>query len=384
MAAGAPTRAKTDEVTLRASQAICRRAFDFLASHAGATGGSIHVLEGRMLVPLATFPKPLDGELKIRVPLGEGVVGKVLASEASHYVPDVSHNGGGQDGVNSYLMVPLLNEGRPVGVLQIDSAELDGFRDEAQKVVLSYVPMLAAALDQSRRVDEVRAENLDRKNVLSAVAHELRTPLAAVIGFAETLNQGAAAFNPEMLATASHHLVKASRRLDRLIGDLLDASRLDRGALTIRASVVPVLPVIEQALFEVDMSEHDLQVALPDSLPAVTADSDRLHQVLVNLLSNARKYSYPGTTVRLSAEVQSSKLSISVSDEGLGIPPSEIGRVFEPFHRVEDPARTNVTGLGLGLYLVREICLAMDCEVSVQSELEAGSTFTIQVPLARA
>jgi two-component system phosphate regulon sensor histidine kinase PhoR len=109
-----------------------------------------------------------------------------------------------------------------------------------------------------------------------------------------------------------------------------------------------------------------------------------LHQVLVNLLNNARKYSVPGSAVGLAAVVRDDRLAISLSDEGIGIPRSQVERIFEPFHRLEDPSRPNVTGLGLGLYLVREICHAMDCEVSVESEPGAGSTFTVLVPLAQA
>jgi two-component system phosphate regulon sensor histidine kinase PhoR len=186
-----------------------------------------------------------------------------------------------------------------------------------------------------------------------------------------------------MLATAGHHLVKASRRLDRLIGDLLDVSRLDRGSFSVKTTEVAIKPILEQALFEVDASEHRLDVDLPKVLPPVVADADRLHQVLVNLLTNARKYSYPGTTISVHATVKADHLAISVADQGTGIPREQLERVFEAFHQIDDATRPNVTGLGLGLYLVREICAAMDCQVQVESNTGAGSTFTIKIPLAR-
>lgn len=368
---------------------ICRQIFELLKTTTGATGGTIHILEGRQLVPLATFPDSSDHDLKVRVPIGGGIVGRVLATHSPHYVPDLKGNGASADGIASFLVIPLVRDGRPIGVLQVDSSAPDAFPARVHADVMALAPLITSALDGALELARSAAENdglhadaRARKDVLSVVAHELRTPLAAVLGFAETLNQRAGSMNPEMIATAGRHMVKASRRLDRLIGDLLDVSRLDRGNLPVRPTEVHLQAIIDQALFEVEIAEHDLEVDVPPTLPAVRVDADRLHQVLVNLLNNARKYSHPGSVIRVRAAATANRVTISVTDQGVGIPADQLMRVFEPFHQVDDIRRPNVTGLGLGLYLVREICSAMDCDVRVDSELGRGSTFSIDIPLA--
>jgi two-component system, OmpR family, sensor histidine kinase KdpD len=371
-------------------RSVCEQVFRLLADTVRVEGGSIHVLEDSVLRPLATFPRGDDGDLSIRVPLGDGLIGRVLASGDPHYVPDVRMNGGVSDGINSYFVVPLVNGERPIGVLQVDATEVDALSPEDQRAIVKMAPLIAAAVEGAICLEERTAENVElhdevqsRKSVLSAVAHELRTPLAAVLGFAETLSLRAAAMNPEMIATAGNHLVKASRRLDRLIGDLLDVSRLERGSFSVYPASVDIHAIIDQALFEVDISEHGLEVDVASTLPPVWADAERLQQVLVNLLTNARKYSYPGTTISLNVDVVGDHLRIAVADQGVGIPLEELAPVFEPFHRIETLDRPNVTGLGLGLYLAREICLAMDCDIHVESKPGMGSSFVIEVPLDR-
>jgi two-component system phosphate regulon sensor histidine kinase PhoR len=224
-----------------------------------------------------------------------------------------------------------------------------------------------------------------QRDFLSIISHELRTPLSVVMGYSETLAKNVDQLNAEQVVSISARTRDASRRLARLIGDLVDLAQTDRGTLKLSIYPTSVERVLKQAAYEVSTPRHDLKVDCDENLPPVLADRDRLGQIVVNLINNARRYSPEGTTIRVEGRrLADGQVAISVADQGIGIRPELSEKIFERFFQVEDPARRTAAGMGIGLFLVKEICDRMNATITVDSEPGKGSRFTVTLPVADA
>jgi PAS domain S-box-containing protein len=229
------------------------------------------------------------------------------------------------------------------------------------------------------------AANRAKTEFLSRMSHELRTPLNAVLGFAQLMELD----KTEPLGPAQRHrmtLVRESgEHLLRMIGDLLDHSRIEAGQLAVDLGDLPVLPLLRECA---DMLAPAAQTAgvsmhwgpLAEGLQ-VHADSTRLKQVLLNLLSNAIKYNRPGGQVRLEAHALDGSVCLRVIDNGLGIAPAHLGNLFEPFNRLGQ-RRSGVEGTGIGLAITRGLVTLMHGQLDVHSALGQGSTFSVRLPAA--
>jgi two-component system phosphate regulon sensor histidine kinase PhoR len=234
-------------------------------------------------------------------------------------------------------------------------------------------------LTEERALEELKAD------FVATVSHELRTPLAAIYGAAQTVRRTDVNITEEIRDQLLGVIASESDRLGGIVSDLLLAGRLDAEQLPI--AVEPVDPVelatsvVEAARTHLPESV-DLQLSVPDAVPSVVADPGQLHQVLVNLVDNAIKYSPRGGPVSLSIANGDGRIRFAVSDAGLGIPASEHRRIFEKFYRL-DPAMTRgIGGTGLGLYICRELVRRMDGKIWVESSLGKGSTFVVELPSA--
>jgi signal transduction histidine kinase len=228
--------------------------------------------------------------------------------------------------------------------------------------------------------DEQRVDRL-RSEIVATVSHELRTPLTSIYGMAITLQRKDAGIEGEAREQMLDLIVDQSARLGAIIDDILVASRLESGPFEVAKDTIAVRRITQDA---VDVLRSDL----PDGIELVLepgpeleawADAERLRQVLANILENAVKYSPDGgrITVRLTSSDES--VCVSVTDEGLGIPPEERERVFDRFHRLDPSMNRGIPGTGLGLYISRELVRRMQGELSVESTLGVGSTFTVSL-----
>ena len=281
---------------------------------------------------------------------------------------------------------PLIARSEVLGVIQILVRKND---PRERELLRTFLPFMSSAIANATEFEEqrllaIRSEELQRvqKEFLSVVSHELRTPLAVVMGYAETLARNVESLDPQQIVTISARTRDASRRLARLIGDLFDLAQADRGSLRVSLYPTSVERVLKQAAFEVPSPKHKLEVECDSDLPPVLADRDRLNQVVVNLVSNAERYSPEGTRVRIAARKADDSVAITVEDEGIGIAPEMKARIFERFFQAEDPARRSTGGLGVGLFLVKEICDRMNATIDVESEPGQGSRFTVRLPIA--
>lgn len=235
-------------------------------------------------------------------------------------------------------------------------------------------------ITQQRLADQMRDQFLD------SATHELRTPLANIKAYAETLALDDM-LDVECQKDFCNTINAEATRLARLIDDLLDLSSMEVGSLSItrqnveldrllRDVVDKVKPLVEQKSLEFD-------VALPEKLPEMKLDKDKIATTLVNLLGNAVKYTLTGGRVGLKVRAGDSELQIDVEDTGVGIPPADLPRVFDKFFRGADPRVQQETGTGLGLSLAREIVRLHGGELTVHSEVDKGSTFTVTLPMKK-
>jgi PAS domain S-box-containing protein len=237
-----------------------------------------------------------------------------------------------------------------------------------------------------RNVTEERGVEKLKSDFVSTVSHELRTPLAAIYGAALTLRRPDLGDDEAQREALLAVIASESQRLARIINDILWTSRIESGGLqvTIEACDGAELAegVVQSALLHLPPNVR-LELALPDELPPVAADPDKVRQVLTNMLENAIKYSPDGGRVELRVEARDSTVRFAVTDEGLGIPPGEQRRIFEKFYRLDPDLTRGVGGTGLGLYICRELVERMDGRISVQSDGVSGSTFSVDLPAAQ-
>jgi signal transduction histidine kinase len=228
---------------------------------------------------------------------------------------------------------------------------------------------------------EMRIATL-RSQFVSSVSHELKTPLTAIRMFAETLQLGRVdeATRREYLDT----IVNESERLTRLLNNVLDFSKIEEGRKAYRresASLADVVRTAARAMaYPLEQHGFELRVEIDDALPLLDIDADALEQAILNLLTNAMKYSGSGRAIDLRLSREGRKAVISVRDQGIGIPEGDQTRIFEKFYRILTPENQRIPGTGLGLTLVDHIVKAHDGSVQVESAPGRGSTFSIHLP----
>ena len=226
-----------------------------------------------------------------------------------------------------------------------------------------------------------------RSQFVSSVSHELKTPLTAIRMFAETLLMGRAA-QPETRNQYLETIVSESERLTRLLNNVLDFSKIEQGQKVYRLEPQPLAEIVHAAAramrYPLSQQGFELRVKIDDDLPLVPADSDAIQQAILNLLSNAMKYSGQGRVIDLELKHDGGRATIAVTDRGLGIAAGEQTRIFEKFYRVSSADHQLIPGTGLGLTLVDHVARAHRGRVTVRSAPGEGSTFSIVLPLTEA
>ncbi|WP_242332222.1 two-component system histidine kinase PnpS [Listeria monocytogenes] len=243
---------------------------------------------------------------------------------------------------------------------------------------ITGIILLLHDITQIRHLENVRSE------FVTNVSHELKTPVTALKGFAETLLDGA--MYDEMLLKKFLTIIKEERdRLHRLIMDILALSRIEQNPVPENVELVEVDEVIEQSartIFEM-ATEKNIQVIIPEkTIPSVTIETDRdkLQQILINLLSNAINYTPVDGKVEVKLIEQEAEVIIEVTDNGIGIPAKDIDRVFERFYRVDKARSRHSGGTGLGLSIVKHLVENCGGRIEVESQEEVGSTFRVTLP----
>jgi len=223
-----------------------------------------------------------------------------------------------------------------------------------------------------------------RSEFVSIVSHEFRTPLTGIQGFSEMMRDDDLTI-PQMREYAGD-INKDSRRLARLITDMLDLDRMESGRMTLNAEPVDLNRIVSDAAaqFRLNAADHPIELDLDARLHHFIGDPDRLTQVVTNLVSNAIKYSPAGGAVELRTEREDGIVTLTVTDHGMGIPAEKLEKIFDRYSRVETAETRSIQGTGLGLPIVRQIVQLCEGKVWATSESGQGSVFHVQLPFVEA
>jgi signal transduction histidine kinase len=262
---------------------------------------------------------------------------------------------------------------------------------------ITYAPLLnkrgvmTNIIASVRDLTRYRQQEELQKTFISVVSHELKTPVSIIKGYAETLRRTDTQWPYAVQQEYGEVIEEEADRLNELIDNLLDASRLQSGSFKLDVAdevSLPGLAANTLRKFESQSQRHELSLDFPADFPTVPGDERRLIQVFNNLISNAIKYSPDGGRIKIVGRVQGDYVTVSVSDEGIGIPTHEQNRVFEKFSRLDNALSRKTEGTGLGLFLTKAIVEAHGGSIWVESSVQPaagerpGTTFTFSLPLA--
>jgi signal transduction histidine kinase len=333
----------------------------------------------------------------MRIPVGTGIGGGIVAEGEPRYLPDILADGdvapsarkrSSSHGVRSYFGIPLITEGRSIGLLQIDSTDVDAWTEEDRLVLIAFAPIVGAAVQNARLFEReaeavMRLQELDRqhRDFVAVVSHELRTPLTTVLGYADTVIRHLDGLSHDQLLEMMTRCRGAAYRLTRLVEDLVDLSIIESGTLHAEPAPTDVSALLAEVVASYVPAERQASVALTCDVGTVELDPARTQQIIGNLLSNAAKYSPDTTPIEVTVSTEPAALVVEVRDHGRGIPERERRRIFERFVQLEDVNTRTAGGFGIGLYVVSRLCAALGAVVDVESTPGAGSTFRVHLPL---
>lgn len=281
--------------------------------------------------------------------------------------------------VVSYLAVPIISPSGPtIGALLFAHSRPGMFTADHEKLVVALAPTAAIAIDNAKLYEEIKTLNNRKDEFIGIAGHELRTPVTTVKGYLQLVEEHAES------NVAREFLGKALRqvnKLNRLISDLLDVSRIQASKLQYNMIACRLIPLLRESIETVCQMypTHCVECLLPPEIFVISADGARIEQVLINLLTNAIKYSPDSDRVIVTAKRMSDKVVISVGDFGIGIAPEHLEQVFNRYYRIDPSPATG--GLGLGLYISKEIITRHGGAIWAESTVGKGSTFYFSLPL---
>jgi PAS domain S-box-containing protein len=336
--------------------------------------------------------------------VGEGIIGQVVATGYPSMMTDVPRTLGDVTNPGTYhptpaklaslLVLPLRTRRELLGALVIAANDPDRAMNDDKLPLAEFLAERAALAIENAKLytEQVEArrkvEDLSRlkDEFLSIASHELRTPVTSIKGYTQLakmlIKEGDLTTSEEYLDIALDQI----DRMSRLILELLDVSRIETGRLEIRREPIAWPQFVRDVVHRhhTTVSDRRFHVSVPDDGKVVTGDRDRLEQVLGNLLENAVKYSPDGSDVTVTVEDRGETLITAVCDRGIGIPADELNQVFERFHRGRQVSSTNYGGLGLGLYITKQIIERHGGSIWVESKEGQGTTFYFSLPATEA
>jgi signal transduction histidine kinase/ActR/RegA family two-component response regulator len=345
-----------------------------------------------------TAPHVLDRLRNTRIELDSTLVGRATIEARPIEVPDLAGIARDphlqtlyDDGWRSVIAVPMLRERRTVGALVVRRKRTGGFSEETLDLLQSFAAQSALAIHNARlfRELEIKSAELEvasrhKSEFLASMSHELRTPLNAVIGFSEVLLERMFGDLNERQEDYIRDIWSSGKHLLELITEILDLSKVEAGKMELELSTFSIPAALEygMSLLRERAAQHriDLSLVVDPGLDVVEADELRFKQVLLNLLTNAVKFTPDGGSIRVSATEEAGDLVVAVTDTGIGVPPEDQERIFESFQQGGRGA-TQEEGTGLGLTLCRRIVELMGGRLWLESAGEQGSTFAFAVPL---
>lgn len=338
----------------------------------------------------------LEEEARVRVPVGRGIAGRIAMTRAPLMVEDLSNvevmSSILSENARSLLGAPLIIENRVIGVIHVDTFERHTFTAEDVKLLQLAADRVALAIEHARLYEaelraRVEAETASRvkDEFLATISHELRSPLNSILGWVTLMREGR--LRSEDISRALETVERSARTQNRIISDLLDVSRIINGQLRLNLEPLEPGPVVEVGVDAVRPAAAakgiHLQVSIDRNAGQIAADSDRLQQIVWNLVSNAIKFTPSEGIVDVRLERTGSGVEIRVSDTGAGISPEFLPFVFDRFRQADSSSTRKQGGLGLGLAIVRHLVELHGGTVHAESEgVGKGAVFIVRLPLA--
>ncbi|MEA3339489.1 MAG: GAF domain-containing sensor histidine kinase [Chloroflexota bacterium] len=327
----------------------------------------------------------LQGVRSIVVPMEGSIAGQVVQNGKSIVVSDVRSDSrtahrqtDEQSGfvTRSILAVPLIARKKVIGVLEaMNKKEGNEFTDEDLELLTVLGDQAAVAVQN--------ALLFQQSDLIAEMVHEMRTPLAAIVAYAELMQRPSATM--EQNHQFADIILHEAERLNDMARSFLDLARLESGRARMAQDPVDISTVVRMVvnvvLPQADARQIGVSVELADNLSPIVGDAQRLHQAILNLLNNAVKYCRPGDNVTVATSCDGSFLSVSVADTGPGISEDALPRIFERFYRVPG-AEDQAVGTGLGLTITRQIIEAHGGQITVSSEVGQGTTFMFTLPVS--
>jgi signal transduction histidine kinase/CheY-like chemotaxis protein len=308
-------------------------------------------------------------------------------------------------GYRARLLVPLIRSGETVGALVVRRREPGEFPKSTIELVKTFAAQSVLAIQNARLFSEIEVKsrqlaaardaadeaNRTKSSFLANMSHELRTPLNAIIGLTDMMVGNAARFGTEKALEPLRRVHRAGTHLLGLINQVLDLSKIESGKLELNLETVSIPALVEEVIGTArplaEQNKNRLSVECPSDLPPIEADAMRVRQILLNLLSNACKFTKDGSIIlRVLQVVHQGQdcIAFAVADSGIGMTPEQLGRLFEEFSQGDVTTARQYGGTGLGLAITRRLCQMMGGDVSVTSEVGKGTTFAVRLPVAAA
>ena len=288
----------------------------------------------------------------------------------------------------------MLREGVPIGVLGFARSDVRPFTDKQIDLVSTFADQAAIAIENVRLFNEIQDKNRQlqlasehKSQFVSSMSHELRTPLNAIIGLTDMLVTNVARFGTEKAQEPLQRVNRAGTHLLGLINQVLDLSKIEAGKLELNPQTVQLAPLINEVIDTAgqlaEQNKNRLVVDAQDNLGALTVDPMRLRQILLNLLSNACKFTKEGEVMLRARRVANGRdwIELAVADTGIGMTPEQQAKLFEEFSQADATTAQRFGGTGLGLALSRKLARMMGGDVTVASEPGKGSVFTVRLPV---
>ena len=285
------------------------------------------------------------------------------------------------------LYLPLIAHGKVTGALAyMPNNNGNTLSEEAKSLLLALCGQLAFYFEQeiyreqAQAAQELKRSDKLYQTILNSVSHELKTPIAAVMGLVSALEDDKIASDPKARAPLLDELSEAAERLNREVNNILDMSRLSSGLLSLKKEWFDLRELAESCAAKLGkkLQGHKLEMAIPEKLPFLYADYALMEQALGNILSNALNYTQAGTSIELSAEQKDEKIILRVADSGQGIPQEYLGKVFDRFFRVPG---TPAGGTGLGLAIAKTVVELHNGGIAVSNRPDGGAEFLITLPV---
>jgi PAS domain S-box-containing protein len=342
----------------------------------------LYTLSGAPKEAFEKFGMPRNTALFNTTFSGTGVVRVDDITKDARYGKNDPHYGmpKGHLPVVSYLAVPVISRsGSVIGGLFFGHPEPAKFTKDHESLVVSIAAQAAIGIDNAKLYEEVRALNDKKDEFIGLASHELKTPLTSISGYLQILSRIKTDEKSQKFVEKTLNQVQ---KLTSLVNDLLDVSKIEAGMLQLAIEEFDIREVIEDAIELIQHSNDRYKITFETDVDTcyIHGDSRRIEQVLINLLTNAIKYS-PGTDrLEITLSNTATEVQVSVKDYGLGIAADKLTQVFSRFYRIED-ANPTISGLGIGLYLSHEIITRHNGKLWAESEIGKGSTFYFSLPL---